>query len=158
MDYCQTPLIFSKMAKVDTANGHNLGLPSYWLVTGLSFPCMSPSTGWTEWLLFAVYPYMSGFATLFADNGPYPDAFSAGMTSALKSSLVWFFTLLGQKLGPNWSYFIWNSSEPWTGPHRTGSMWFSLSSETSSDRFYIQILYKLLFTTNKGLDDASCII
>ena len=85
--------------------------------------------------------------TLNSKNKSLSGSIHATLISALKSSPVRFFTLLGRKPGPNRSYFFRNSSEPWTGLHRTGSMWFGLGSETGSDQFYIQILYKLLFTT-----------
>ena len=67
------------------------------------------------------------------------------MSSALKSSLVWFFTLLGWKLGLNWSCFIQNYTELQTGPLRTGSEWSGPGSWTGPDWFYIHKLHTNYF-------------
>ena len=73
MDYCWTPLIFSKMAKVNTAYECNLGLLLYRLITGFSFPWVLSSTEWTERLFGTPHSYVPWFATLFADDGSSPN-------------------------------------------------------------------------------------
>ena len=116
MDYCQTPLVFSKVAKVNTVYGRNLGLPLYWLVAQFSLDSMSPSTEWTEQLFITVYPWMSWFATSFTNERSHPDAFLAGMASSFAfwagvTTRPWFCSMQNPDHG-GWgvlSFLCWYS-------------------------------------------------